>query len=370
MGSILGSTACPNRSAGARPSTAPWRRRQLTAPLRTNRPPDSGPVGPVQAHGSTTRLGRAFGEGQGLQGAAASLRLREAPEAFLATIQIAITLAGTLAGAVGGVTSVEVLTPWLVHLGAGEWAAPLALAIVILVITYLALVLGELTPKAIALRDPERLACRIAPSIEWLSRATGVIVWFLTASTNAMLAAIGQHGRVSSPSVSKEEIRYLVREGVAKGLVDQVEEDLVHRALAFADTTVPEVMTPRMAVRGVDIAVPAERLLAEIAAIGYTRVPVFRGSLDHIVGVIALKKVVRAVAAGGPLTSPALMSPPMFVTETARLSTLLGQFQHARQPFALVVDEHGELKGLVTIDDVLGQIVGDLREGPGPNDRW
>ena len=219
---------------------------------------------------------------QGLQGAAASLRLREAPEAFLATIQIAITLAGTLAGAVGGVTSVEVLTPWLVHLGAGEWAAPLALAIVILVITYLALVLGELTPKAIALRDPERLACRIAPSIEWLSRATGVIVWFLTASTNAMLAAIGQHGRVSSPSVSKEEIRYLVREGVAKGLVDQVEEDLVHRALAFADTTVPEVMTPRMAVRGVDIAVPAERLLAEIAAIGYTRVPVFRGSLDQV----------------------------------------------------------------------------------------
>ena len=302
---------------------------------------------------------------QRVRGAAAALRLKEAPDAFLATIQIAITTVGTLASAVGGATAVEALTPRLAGAGAGAWAQPLALALVIVGITYVSLVVGELTPKAIALRDPERLACRVAPAIEWLSRAAAVVVRVLTASTNAVVFVLGQRGSQQSPFVSEKDVRYLVREGTAKGIFEKVEEQLVHNAFEFSDTKVRQVMTPRPSVKALDISLTGGALLREIAAVGHARVPVFRGSADQIVGVIGLKDVLGAVAAGQPVTAQALMREPMFVPETARLSSLLREFQRTRQHVAIVVNEHGGVEGLVTADDVLAEIVGELREGPG-----
>jgi putative hemolysin len=301
----------------------------------------------------------------GTRGAATAVALKESPEAFLATIQIAITLVGALASAVGGAAAVERLTPALVALplpGATLWAEPVTLGLVILTITYLSLVVGELTPKAIALRSPERLACVVAPVIAALSRAVGWLVALLTASTNVVLGLLGQGRTGQSPFISEEEVKYLVREGAAKGVFEKVEEELVHNAFEFADTTVRQIMVPRMNIVGLDVQTPPDQLLPRVAEIGHSRIPVYSGSIDHVLGVLNLRDVFRIVARGEPLVLPALLRQPQFMPETARISTALREFQRTRQYLALVVDEYGGLVGLVTLEDVLEEIVGEIRE--------
>ncbi len=301
----------------------------------------------------------------GTRGAAAALALKESPESFLATIQIAITLVGALASAVGGAAAVERLTPALSALpvpGAATWAAPVALGLVILAITYLSLVIGELTPKAIALRSPERIACAVAPVIAGLSRAAGWLVAALSASTNVALRLLGQGGAQQSPFISEEEVKYLVREGAAKGVFEKVEEELVHNAFEFADTTVREIMVPRMSILGLDIATPSDQVLARMAEIGHSRVPVYRASIEDVLGVVTVRDTFRVVARGEPVVLQSLIRPPQFIPEAARISTALREFQRTRQYLAIVVDEYGGVVGLVTLEDVLEEIVGEIRE--------
>ena len=303
---------------------------------------------------------------QAVRGAATAMRLKEKPEVFLATVQIAITAVGTLASAVGGATAVEALTPKLSVLGLGAWSQAVALGLVIVAITYVSLVVGELAPKAIALRNPERLACLAGPPVDWLSRASAAIVSVLTVSTNGLLRLLGLRATEQSPFVSEEDVRYLVREGAAKGIFEKVEEELLHNVFEFADTTVREVMTPRHAIRGLAVTTPADNLLREMAETGHSRVPVYRDSPEHIVGILALRDLVRAIAASEALTPLSLARPPLFVPETARISSLLREFQRSRQQLAIVVNEYGGVAGLVTIVDVVEEIVGDIpEEGPG-----
>jgi putative hemolysin len=295
-------------------------------------------------------------------GAAAAMQLKETPETFLTTIQIAITAVGTLASAVGGATAVEALTPSLTALGLGQWAGPVALGLVILAITYVSLVVGELAPKAVALRNPERVAALMAPIIQSLSRWSSGLVALLTWSTKALLRLMGLGGDVVSPFISEEDVRYLVREGAAKGIFEKAEEELVHNVFEFADTTAREIMTPRLKIRGLDISTPPTEVLAAAVATGHSRMPVYRGSPEHPVGVVTLKDLVRVVAEGGTLDLPALLRPPLFVPETARISVLLREFQRTRQGLALVVDEYGAVVGLVTVEDVVEEIVGEIRD--------
>ena len=297
-----------------------------------------------------------------VRGAATAMRLKETPDAFLATIQIAITLVGTLASAVGGATAVEALTPRLAQLGLGAAAQPAALGLVIVAITYVSLVVGELAPKAIALRNPERLACHVAPVIHWMSRVSAWLVRLLTISTNAVLRVLGLRGGDRSPFVSEEEVRYLVREGAAQGIFEKVEEQLVHNVFEFADTTVREIMVPRLAIKGLDVETPPDQFLARAVEIGHSRFPVFQVSIEHPLGIVATGDLLRAVARNEALTLPALLHQPLFVPEATRLSVLLREFQRSRQSLALVVDEYGGIVGLVTIEDVVEEIVGDLRE--------
>ena len=295
----------------------------------------------------------------GVSGAAVAMQLKESPDTFLATIQIAITTVGTLASAVGGATAVEALTPTLSGL-LGRWAQPIALAVVIVAITYVSLVLGELVPKAIALRDPERVAAATAPIVRAVSRLSGALVRILTGSTNTLLRLIGLGGSQVSPFTSEEELRYLVREGAAHGIFEKTEEELVHNVFEFGDTTVREIMTPRMAVRGLDIATPPEEVLSRAAEINHTALPVYEGSPDQTVGVVTLKDLVHAVARHEPPALPALMRPPLFVPESARISALLRELQRKRSELAMVVDEYGSVVGLVTIEDVVEEIVGEI----------
>jgi putative hemolysin len=185
---------------------------------------------------------------QSVRGAATALSLKRDPETFLATIQIAITLVGTLASAVGGATAIEALTPWLAGLpvpGARQWAEPVALAIVILTIAYVSLVLGELAPKALALRNPERVACRVARPVQALVRAAAWPGRILTVSTRAVLRLLRQGEAPAAPLVSEDEVKYLVREGVSHGVFEHHESELVHRVFQFTDTPVRAVMVPR-----------------------------------------------------------------------------------------------------------------------------
>jgi putative hemolysin len=300
-----------------------------------------------------------------VRGAEIAFALKKSPEAFLATIQIAITLVGALASAVGGAAAVERLTPVLQKTplpGAPVWGQPVALGLVILAITYFSLIIGELMPKSLALRHPEHIACAMAPLIAGLTRAFASVVRVLTASTNGVLRLLGQGKAQESPFVSEEEVKYLVREGAAKGVFEKVEEELVHNVFAFADTTVRDIMVPRMNIRALDVTTPTDEILKWAAEIGHSSIPVYRESVEQTVGIVTIKDLFRLAAQGRPALLPEVMRPPMFVPESARVSTVLRDFQRHRQYLALVVDEYGGVVGLVTIEDLLEEIVGEIRE--------
>jgi magnesium and cobalt exporter, CNNM family len=311
----------------------------------------------------SSRIGRlAELRQRSVRGAAAAMQLKETPETFLATIQIAITAVGTLTSAVGGATAVEALSPWLMRVGLGAGAETVALGIIILVITYASLVVGELTPKAIALRNPERLACLMAPVVAAISRVLAPIVRVLSASTNLLLRILGMGTAQESPFVSEDDVKYLVREGARKGVFEKVEEELVHNVFEFADTTVREIMTPRPQIKGLDLGTPPETVLGKAMEVGHSRIPVYQGSVEAIVGVVTLKDLLGAVARGETPRLPALLRPAVFVPETVRISRLLRQIQQTRQGLAMVVDEYGSVVGLVTIEDVVEEIVGEIRD--------
>jgi putative hemolysin len=302
----------------------------------------------------SSRIGRlAQLRGEHIAGAGTAIKLKESPETFLATIQIAITLVGALASAVGGAAAAEELGPWLAGLpvpGASAWGEPVALALVILLITYFSLVFGELTPKALALHSPERVASFAAPVIAAISRAGAGLVTLLTRSTNAVLRLLGQDAATQSPFVSEEDVTYLLREGAAKGVFEKVEEELVQSVFEFADTTVREIMVPRVNVLALDVDTLPDEVLRRVAEIGKSRIPVYRSSLEHPVGIVTIKDLFRAVAADRPIVLAELARPPLFIPETARISALLREFQRSRQSSALVVDE-----------DVIEEIVGEIR---------
>ena len=302
---------------------------------------------------------------EGVRGAATAVGLKEYPEAFLATIQIAITLVGVLASAVGGAAAVERLTPLFAQLplrGADGWAEPMALGLVILTITYFSLVVGELTPKALALRDPERIACAMAPVIAGFTRVFAGVVRLLTASTSVVLRLLGQKRPQDFPFTSEEEVRYLIREGASKGVFEEVEEELVHNVFEFADMTVREIMVPRINIQALPISTPPDELLERAAAIGHSRIPVYRESVEHVVGIVTLRDLLRAAAQRRPPSLSEVMRPPVFVPEAARISSVLRDFQRRRQHLSLVVDEYGGVVGLVSIEDILEEIVGEIRD--------
>jgi putative hemolysin len=300
-----------------------------------------------------------------VRGAAAALALKKSPDAFLATIQIAITLVGTLASAVGGATAVRALTPWIASLelpGMADWAEPLALAIVVVALTYASLVIGELAPKALALRNPEAVACAVARPILWLSRLSSGLVRLLTVSSGVVLRLLGQGPVPEAAAVSEEEVKYFLREGTARGIFEKVEEELVHNVFEFADTTVREIMVPRHSILGMELSTPPDQVLRRAVEIGHTRIPVYRDSIEHPEGVVIIKDLLRAAASGRPPSLPELLHPPLFVPEFARVSALLKEFERTRQNLAIVVDEYGGVTGLVTLEDVLEEIVGEIRE--------
>ncbi|MCI0546173.1 MAG: hemolysin family protein [Candidatus Rokubacteria bacterium] len=311
----------------------------------------------------TSRLAQMSATGD--QGAAAALALKKEPETFLATIQIAITLVGTLASAVGGAAAVEALTPWLERLPVPwvvRWADPVALGIVIVAITFVSLVIGELTPKALALRDSERAASLVARPLAALTRLVAAPNRILTASTRLVLFLLGQRDAPPPPLVSEEEVKFMIREGVTHGVFERRETEMIERVLRFTDTPVRAIMVPRPRIVGLDLATPPDQVLVRAAQYAQSRYPVYRGSIDETVGVVTIKDILRCVAEGRPPVLDEILHAAIFVPETARTTDLLANFQRHSLNMAMIVDEYGRVVGLVTIEDMLEEIVGEIRE--------
>ena len=301
--------------------------------------------------------------------AALALRHAEAPEHFLSTIQVGITLLMLVTGAIAG----DALGGHIADALQGEqlgWLAPYAriLGIVLgfALISFIQIVIGELVPKRLALSAPERFSSYAAIPMLVLSRLTAPFVWLLNISSNLLLRLlrVKQHGQ---GVVTEEEIRLLVAESAEQGVLDQDEHNMVNRVLRLGDRTVDSVMTPRMRIAWLDMAATREENIEVLRETPYSRYPVYRGDESDVVGVVEVKRLLHGFAEGKPELFDHL-SKPLFVPATARALDLLEEFRDAETPLALVVDEYGDIEGVVTVNDLLAAVVGASQIGHAGDD--
>ena len=302
-------------------------------------------------------------------GASAALLMRETLEPCVMTLQIGLTCTA-MAAAIGvGALTVGQALPWLLTLwpwlGLTWWVEALSLALAIVLLTYVMLVFGQLVPRAIAQQHPERVACVFAPSLMALTRLCRVLRTGLTASATVVLWLGGQR-RIpeftSLTPITEEEVTTMVREGAERGIFEKVEQELIAGVFEFTDTAAREIMVPRVRMQALDVTTPTDEVVRRLTEIGYSRVPVYEGDLDHIVGVLYFKDVLRAIGEGRPWEMRRLLHPPLYVPEMVQISRLLRMLQQRRLNMAVVVDEHGGVAGLVTTEDLLEQLVGDISD--------
>jgi putative hemolysin len=299
---------------------------------------------------------------EGRRGARIVLGILSEPTAFLSTVQIGITLVGVLAGAFGGAMLAEPFGAWL---DGNAWIAPhgeaVALAIVVVSITYLSLVFGELVPKRVALADPERIAAISAPFMQALSRAASPAVWVLKGATEGVLRLTGLEATRAS-HVTEDEVRLLVAEGTRAGVFVPKEREMIEAVLRLADRTARGLMTPRSEVAWLDLGASAAEIAERLRESRRSRFPVCRGAIDHPVGIVNTKDLARAVLEGAPVSLEALMQPPLLVLDGTPVLRLLDSFRREGVHMAVVVDEYGSTLGVVTAGDILEAVAGDLPE--------
>lgn len=299
----------------------------------------------------------------GSRGAKAALGLSESPSRFLSTIQVGITLIGIFNGAFGEASLVAWLAPEIAVIPLfASHAREVALGIVVVGITFSSLILGELVPKRIAMQYPEAVASIVATPMLWLSRLMGPFVKILTGTTEFIMRILGMHHK-KDDAVTEEEITGMIREGTDAGLFEQTEHDIVSRALRLDDQRVAALMTPRLDVDFIDLEDPIEVNLAKIADSSYSRFPVCKGDISHVVGIVHAGSLFEQAIRGKSIATvdfAAAIRPPLFVPETISAMQLLETLKKNRAELALVIDEYGEIEGIVTLSDVLGALVGDV----------
>jgi len=303
---------------------------------------------------------------EGDDGARVALQLAEDPTHFLSTVQVGITLVGILAGAVGGGTLAEALGEWL---GQVPWLAPyseaLALGVVVTLITYFSLVIGELIPKRLGLNNPEGVAARVARPMYFLSRAMLPVVRLLSGSTNLGLRLMGV-AETDEPAVTEEEVRVLIEQGTKFGVFEAAEQDMVEGVFRLGERSVDALMTPHTELVWLDLDEPYPRLLQTVLENDHTRFPVGRGSLDNVQGILLARDLLvhdRCEERGDVM---ALLRPPLFIPAGTPALRALEQLKSVSGHVALVIDEFGGVLGMVTSYDILKAIVGAFNV-PGEN---
>jgi putative hemolysin len=290
-------------------------------------------------------------------------KFKEKPDRFLATIQIGITLAGVIAAAIGGAAAVKIIKPALREIPLKAVAASaeaVSIGIATLVITYFLLIFGELIPKSIALTNPERIGMKTARIIDVFSKATFIFVQVLTFSTNMLLKPFGKRTHAGR-AISEEEVRMLIREGGEQGVFEPTEQALIHSVFEFTDMSVKEVMVPSTRMITISLHMSAEDIRTTITEEQFSRYPVIGKDLNDIRGILYAKDFLNAIAKG-QVDVRKLVKPPFFIPETMKISNLLREMQKKRVHMALVIDEYGGVSGLVTMEDLLEEIVGEIRD--------
>ena len=301
---------------------------------------------------------------EGNRNAMRALELMRNPDRFLPTVQIGITLVSALGAAYGGQQIVHHLSAWI-----AEWPWPIAnryangisLALFVASFTYLSLIIGELVPKRIALHRAESIAIMVAPIMQFIATVGRPVVWLMGKSAGAVLYLMRLNA-MTEPSVSLDDIEHLIDTGTAEGIVEPLEQKLALGALRLGERTVRDIMRPRIDLDAMDVDTPPEEILGTVAMAGFSRLPVYEGDLDHVIGFVHFKDLFRQHYLGWALELRKLLHPALFVPENMTLDRLLELFQEKHNQLAIVLNEYGGTEGMVTLEDVVEEIVGEMRD--------
>jgi putative hemolysin len=292
--------------------------------------------------------------------AAVALRLAEHPNRFLATVQIGITLIGIITGFYGGATLSEPVAQYLALFPVlAPYSRSIAVVIVVGLVTYLSLLVGELVPKRLALQNAERIAMAVAQPMNLLSRIAAPLVTFLGASSEFILRLLGVR-HAGDPPITEEEIEILLQEGAAAGVFDPAEHEMVEGIFDLGDREARELMTPRYRLVALDVDDPLDESFRKMAASPHQIFPVYEGDLDRLLGMAPVKSLWAASLSGGPIDLRVLTEPALIVPESMPALEVLQRFRDRASNAAMVVDEYGGIQGLISLHDLMEAITGDL----------
>jgi putative hemolysin len=297
----------------------------------------------------------------------------ESPERFLTTLRIGKTCCCVVAAMLASVVVLREVTAWLSTwpegLAGTTWALPLAFILLLGGLTYVLLIVGQWVPQVIAQQYPDAvlrwngrplvILTRLCVAVRLLCTGSlAVVLWLLR------LPPLPVEG--SGEAITEEDVTTLVREGAERGIFEEVEHELIEGVFEFTDTAAREIMIPRVRIQALEVDTPPDEVIHKMGENGHSRVPVYRGDLDHVVGVLYFKDLIRVISEERPWTLRSLLHPPLFVPETVQISRLLRTLQQRRLNMAMVVDEHGGVAGLVTVEDLLEQLVGEIADEDEP----
>ncbi len=301
-------------------------------------------------------------------GAQAALELATMPDNFLSTVQIGITLIGILNGAISGATIASRLDllleqiPWLV-----PYSETLSVGLVVLVLTFLSIVIGELVPKRLALHNPEGIASAVAPIMRSLARFAAPAVRLLSAATDLVLRLFSLRPS-DEPSVTEADVRTMIEQGTQVGIFEPIEEEIVGQVFRLSDRTVSALFTPRTDIVWLDLNDSPEAIKSKVLESGYSRYPVAQGNLDNIIGLVSAQALLAQSLTNQALDLQRIMQPALFLPETTPALLVVERLKQTRSHIALVIDEYGGVEGLVTLDDILTAIIGEVPDADEPDD--
>ncbi|MBE0648160.1 MAG: HlyC/CorC family transporter [Bacteroidales bacterium] len=296
----------------------------------------------------------------GLAGAKIALGQLKNIEDFLSTMQIGITLASILAGAYGGVAITAKFLPYLQGLNLDpNLLYRITLSLVVTLVTYFTLIFGETVPKSIAFKHSEPITIALAPFMKGVAKVLHPLVWILSMSTKGIMKLFGVK---NSPEthITEEELKLMIRQSSEHGVIDKQESEIIKDVFRFGAKTAFSIMTPRIDIRWIDLAMNKDEILSLINEMGYSKYPVGEGSLDQIKGILVVKDLIGLLHSGDIVDLTSILSEPLYVTENMPASDILEKFRERKIHIAIVVDEYGTVEGLITLHDLVEHILGDL----------